>query len=154
MHKDIKLPSHIRRFEETTLILQITNYHSRVFLGHANHLKIMDNWICQELEENHYSDNEGHSKTDHFNGYANTSRENNHNKDHDEKHYCNFLAEKINFHYNQGTFDKLILFLPAHMHKTLEKKLDQHVLSNIQFMHGTFNYDSPLQLIERVYVLK
>ncbi len=154
MQKDIQLPKHIREFEETTLILQITNYHSRVMLGHRDHIKIMDSWICEELENQKYSDNEGHSKTDHLSGFANTSRENNHNKEHDEKHYCNFLAEKIHFFYNQGTFDRLILFLPAHMHKVLEHKLDKHILENIHFVHGTFNYDSPIQLVERLYVLK
>ena len=154
MQKNIKLPNNIRQFEETTLILQITNYHSRVMLGHKDHLQLLDNWICSDLEEVHYSDNEGHSKTDHHNGFANNGRENNHLKDHNEKHFCNFLAEKINFHYNQKTFDKLVLMLPAHMHKTLEHKLDQHVLQNIQWIHGTFNYDSPLALLERMYVLK
>ena len=35
-----------------------------------------------------------------------------------------------------------------------EHKLKKHLLSQTEFIMGTFNYESPHQLVDRLYILK
>ena len=150
--KQWNLESYHRPFEESTLMLQITHYNARVFLGHKHSLAQMEDIHIELTDRLEYSDNEGGAKQG--SRFIRNGAENNHVKEHMEAVFLNEVIDKIKFWDSQNMFTQLKLFVPKNMKKELEHKLPKHLWSKTEFIMGTFNYESPHQLVDRLYILK
>jgi len=146
------LESYHRPFEETTMILQITHYNSRVYLGHKYSLAQLEDIHVELTDRLEYSDNEGVSKQG--SRFVKNGAENNHVREHMESVFLNEVIDKIVFWTSQNMFTKLKIFVPKNMKKELEKKLPKNLKKHTEFIMGSFNYDSPHKLVDRLYVLK
>lgn len=149
----IQLSNNHHQFDKSTLLLQVTHYNARVFLTHFDTLAELEDIHTNKAEKNHYSDHEGMSKTA-SGGYAMPGMESNHEKDHLERVFVNHLVEKIKFMHAQKMFQDLIIYTPADLKKLILSKLPKALHNSTKFVIGTFNYDSPIQLIDRLHALK
>lgn len=149
----IQLSNKHHQFDKSTLLLQVTHYNARVFLTHFDTLAELEEIHTEKAEKPKYSDHEGMSKNSHG-SYSMPGMESNHDKQHLERVFVNHLVEKIKFMHNQKMFQDLIIYTPANMKKLIESKLPKNLHNSVKFVIGTFNYDSPIQLIQRLYVLK
>ena len=151
--KQWDFPKNLPEFEKTTCLLQVTHYNARVFLAHFDALSQLEDIHTEKAEKVHYSDHEGMSKKS-TGGYTMPGMENNHLKQHMEKVFINYLIERIKFMHSQKMFQDLIIYTPADMKKQIEHKLPKNLQNRVRFVKGTFNYDTPYQLLDRLYVLK
>ncbi len=152
-NKHWEFPGHLPEFEQTTCLLQVTHYKARVFLAHLDALSQLEDIQTEKASKVHYSDHEGMSKKS-TGGYAMPGMENNHLTDHLEKVFVNHLIEKIRFMHQHKMFQDLIIYTPANLKKLIWHKLPKNLQNNIRWVIGTFNHDNPVQLLDRLYVLK
>ena len=150
--KQWNLESYHRPFEESTMILQISHYNSRVFLGHKHSLARLQDIHVELTDRLEYSDNEGGAMQG--SRFIRNGAENNHVKQHMESVFLNEVIDKIKFWESQNMFTQLKIFVPKDMKKELQHKLPKHLWTETEFIVGSFNHESPHQLVDRLYVLK
>ena len=147
-----KLENYHREFEQTTLMLQLTHYNGRVFLGHKDTLGQLEDIHIELTDRLHYSDNEGASKQG--SRMIKNGAENNHLKDHMERVFLNEVIDRIKLMDSQNMVSLIRIFVPTNMKKRLWEKLPKHLHEKTELIIGTFNHESPLKLVDRLYVLK
>ncbi|PJC37458.1 hypothetical protein CO046_00400 [Candidatus Peregrinibacteria bacterium CG_4_9_14_0_2_um_filter_53_11] len=155
----IQVPEKIPELIERTLVVCMARDFAKAYCYHLQGIHELPTIETSETDY-HYTDKEGRSFISESHGGDRTNGTSGnptifgiekHNKQHYLKVFLNHFSKELARIFREGSFNRVVLFVPDELHISVEEKLEQHLLQKTEFFSGNFTKHHPLELVEKIY---
>jgi len=147
--RKLQIPEKYPQFQEKVLLLCLTHRSAKVYIAEGSSISEFDE-IHTELTDYAYTDKEGFSVSRQAGNRGVRPGADQHNKEHYERVFLNYLAEEITKMETASPFAKIIIFAPVDLKNITKEKLPHALGEKTEVIAGNLVNASPLELLERL----
>lgn len=129
----MNVPKGFPGFDQKTILIVMDHNHGKAFQGLDRELSFVEDLETSDTQYE-YSDHEG--QTDQ------------HNKEHYNRVFQNYILDKINQYEADQMFDALVIFCPSDIKGLVESKIPKHIMLKTQLFYGNYMKQSTDDLIK------